>query len=209
YKPAHGAYIEVQSKHIHIYSAVLVVHAYFTGVRYILFNYPIFSAVFGISFNMTFLSMIALLSWYQFLWQRESQQVVTRIGFEASSFELRRSATRERLNRDRHSSSIRHNRSYRYDGGDSAPTTRAELVLRAAQRHAVREGMGSSEPPRSRWKRPARASGRQSPPLQEEAVSEGIGVVGSRRAAGEKRSEYKRWRRPCWCNSFCTQERDV
>ena len=34
YKPALGAYIEIQSKNIEIYSATLKIHAKFVGLRY-------------------------------------------------------------------------------------------------------------------------------------------------------------------------------
>ncbi|CAH1791721.1 unnamed protein product [Owenia fusiformis] len=68
YRPALGAYIEVQSKHIEVYSSRLSIHAHFSGIRYLLFYYPVASAFFGILTNMLFLAIISLLSWYRFIW---------------------------------------------------------------------------------------------------------------------------------------------
>lgn len=96
YRPALGAYIEIQSKRIEIYSAFLIIHAHFTGLRYLLFRFPVTSAIAGISFNMMMLSVIALLSWYQYLWKQDQQQTVIRIDYDPS-LERRRIAARERL----------------------------------------------------------------------------------------------------------------
>lgn len=96
YRPALGAYIEIQSKRIEIYSAFLVIHAHFTGLRYLLFRFPVASALAGISFNMMMLSVVALLSWYQYLWKQDQQQTVIRIDYDPS-LERRRIAARERL----------------------------------------------------------------------------------------------------------------
>ncbi|XP_062574407.1 seipin-like [Saccostrea cucullata] len=65
YNPAVGAYIEVQNRRIQIYSATLKIHAHFSGLRYMLFYWPILSAAIGTSLNMCLLSFITLLSWYQ------------------------------------------------------------------------------------------------------------------------------------------------
>lgn len=96
YRPALGAYIEIQSKHIEIYSAFLVIHAHFTGLRYLLFRFPLASALAGISFNMMMFSMITLLSLYQYLWKHDQQQTVIKIDYDPS-LQRRRIAARERL----------------------------------------------------------------------------------------------------------------
>lgn len=40
-------YIEIQSKHIELYSAKFLINAHFSGLRYIMFNWPVVSAAFG------------------------------------------------------------------------------------------------------------------------------------------------------------------
>ncbi|XP_073514597.1 seipin [Phyllobates terribilis] len=66
YVPTTGAVIQIESVHLQIYSAELRVHAHFTGLRYILYNYPVVSAIIGIASNFIFLSVLVLLSYLQF-----------------------------------------------------------------------------------------------------------------------------------------------
>lgn len=68
YKPTIGAVIQIQSKRVQIYSAQLRIHAYFTGIRYILYNFPLTSAVIGVAANFAFLIVIVLFSYLQFIW---------------------------------------------------------------------------------------------------------------------------------------------
>lgn len=68
YKPTIGAVIEIQSKRVQIYTAQLRIHAYFTGIRYILYNFPLTSAVIGVATNFAFLIVIVLFSYLQFIW---------------------------------------------------------------------------------------------------------------------------------------------
>ncbi|TRY57562.1 hypothetical protein DNTS_023502 [Danionella cerebrum] len=68
YHPVVGAVIEIQSLKVQIYSAQLRIHAYFTGVRYLLYNFPVMSAVVGVLSNFTFLCVIVLFSYLQFIW---------------------------------------------------------------------------------------------------------------------------------------------
>lgn len=68
YQPTVGAVIEIQSKRVQIYSSQLRIHAYFTGVRYVLYNFPLTSAVIGVATNFAFLSVIVLFSYLQFVW---------------------------------------------------------------------------------------------------------------------------------------------
>ncbi|KAM9450722.1 seipin isoform 2-T3 [Clarias gariepinus] len=68
YHPTIGAVIEIQSRHVQIYSAQLRIHAHFTGIRYLLYNFPLTSAVLGVASNFTFLSVIMLFSYLQFIW---------------------------------------------------------------------------------------------------------------------------------------------
>ncbi|KAA0720161.1 Seipin Bernardinelli-Seip congenital lipodystrophy type 2 protein [Triplophysa tibetana] len=68
YQPAVGAVIEIQSRRVQIYSAQLRIHAYFTGIRYLLYNFPVTSAVIGVASNFTFLCVIVLFGYLQFIW---------------------------------------------------------------------------------------------------------------------------------------------
>lgn len=40
-------YIEIQTRHIQMYSATLNIEAHFSGIRYLMYNWPILSAAFG------------------------------------------------------------------------------------------------------------------------------------------------------------------
>ncbi|XP_072493301.1 seipin [Notamacropus eugenii] len=68
YTPTTGAVIEIHSNRIQLYGAQLRIHAHFTGLRYLLYNFPITSAVIGIASNLTFLSVIVLFSYLQWVW---------------------------------------------------------------------------------------------------------------------------------------------
>ncbi|XP_059398435.1 seipin-like isoform X1 [Carassius carassius] len=68
YQPAVGAVIEIQSRRVQIYSTQLRIHAFFTGIRYLLHNFPVMSAIVGVASNFTFLSVIVLFSYLQFIW---------------------------------------------------------------------------------------------------------------------------------------------
>lgn len=68
YQPTVGAVIEIQSKRVQIYSSQLRIHAYFTGIRYVMYNFPLTSAVIGVATNFAFLSVIVLFSYLQFIW---------------------------------------------------------------------------------------------------------------------------------------------
>ncbi|XP_032383390.1 seipin [Etheostoma spectabile] len=68
YQPLVGAVIEIQSKRVQIYSSQLRIHAFFTGIRYVLYNFPLTSAGIAIATNFAFLSVIVLFSYLQFIW---------------------------------------------------------------------------------------------------------------------------------------------
>lgn len=57
-------YVEIQSKQIQFYSVTLHITAHFTGLRYIMFHWPVLSAFLGVSTNLFFILIICLLSWY-------------------------------------------------------------------------------------------------------------------------------------------------
>ncbi|XP_016381083.1 BSCL2 lipid droplet biogenesis associated, seipin, like isoform X1 [Sinocyclocheilus rhinocerous] len=66
YKPTVGAVIEIHSQHIQIYRAHLYIFAHFTGIRYLLYHFPLISALIGVMSNFAFLSLIIVLSFLQF-----------------------------------------------------------------------------------------------------------------------------------------------
>uniref|UniRef100_A0A670YVB1 Seipin n=1 Tax=Pseudonaja textilis TaxID=8673 RepID=A0A670YVB1_PSETE len=68
YVPTIGAVIEIQTTRIQIYGAHLRVHAHFTGLRYLLYNFPVTSAILGVASNFMFLSVIVLFSYLQWIW---------------------------------------------------------------------------------------------------------------------------------------------
>ncbi|KAL0994104.1 hypothetical protein UPYG_G00117810 [Umbra pygmaea] len=68
YQPTIGAVIEIQSRRVQVYSAQLRIHAFFTGIRYVLYNFPVISAVIGVASNFSFLSVIVPLWYLQFIW---------------------------------------------------------------------------------------------------------------------------------------------
>lgn len=68
HQPTIGAVVEIQSKQVQIYSSQLRIHAYFTGIRYVLYNFPLTSAMIGMATNFVFLSVIVLFSYLHFIW---------------------------------------------------------------------------------------------------------------------------------------------
>ncbi|MCJ8740680.1 hypothetical protein PDJAM_G00061600 [Pangasius djambal] len=100
YQPTVGAVIEIQSRRVQIYSAQLRIHAYFTGIRYLLYNFPLTSAVIGVASNFTFLSVIVLFSYLQFiwggLWPPEQVRVQVMMG-DTTRLQKRREEARRRM----------------------------------------------------------------------------------------------------------------
>ncbi|XP_049600629.1 seipin [Syngnathus scovelli] len=73
YSPSSTAVIEILSSKVQIYSSQLYIHAYFTGVRYLLFNFPVLSAVVGMFSNFIFLSVFLVFSYMRLLLDRPDQ----------------------------------------------------------------------------------------------------------------------------------------
>ncbi|CAG9763194.1 unnamed protein product [Ceutorhynchus assimilis] len=67
YKPVTDIYVEVQSRHIEIYSSKFSVNAEFSGLRYVMFNWPVLSAALGITANLFFIALSCLISWFQII----------------------------------------------------------------------------------------------------------------------------------------------
>ncbi|XP_076972067.1 seipin isoform X1 [Tamandua tetradactyla] len=68
YVPTTGVIIEIHSKRIQMYGAYLRIHAHFTGLRYLLYNFPMTCAFIGVASNFTFLVVIVLFSYMQWVW---------------------------------------------------------------------------------------------------------------------------------------------
>nr|XP_030689733.1 seipin isoform X6 [Globicephala melas] len=69
YVPTTGAVIEIHSRRVQLYGAYLRIHAHFTGLRYLLYNFPMTCAFVGVASNFTFLSVIVLFSYMQWVWR--------------------------------------------------------------------------------------------------------------------------------------------
>lgn len=103
YQPSVGAVIEIQSKRVQIYSSQLRIHAYFTGIRYVLYNFPLTSAVIGVATNFAFLSVIVLFSYLQFIWGGiwPPDQVRIRVMMgDNTRIQQRREEARKRMERE-------------------------------------------------------------------------------------------------------------
>lgn len=70
-EPVTDIYVEIQSRHIEIYSAKFSVNARFSGLRYVMFNWPIVSAALGITANLFFIALVCMISWYQIIHSEE------------------------------------------------------------------------------------------------------------------------------------------
>ncbi|KAJ3588520.1 hypothetical protein NHX12_012112 [Muraenolepis orangiensis] len=69
------AQLEVLSREVQIYSAQLHIYARLTGLRYLLFQYPVMSAVVGVSSNMLFLSVLLFFGYMRLLLGETSRPV--------------------------------------------------------------------------------------------------------------------------------------
>ena len=54
------------SRYAEVYSSSFRIDAKFSGLRYLMFHYPITTALFGTSLNLYILTAILILSWYRF-----------------------------------------------------------------------------------------------------------------------------------------------
>lgn len=64
-------YVEIQSKVVEFYGVSLQLLAHFTGLRYIIFHFPIISAFVGIGTNFMVLVVITLMLWYRYDYEME------------------------------------------------------------------------------------------------------------------------------------------
>ncbi|XP_039280483.1 seipin isoform X2 [Nilaparvata lugens] len=62
--PVTDVYLEIQALEIEFYSATLHIQAHLTGLRYLMFHWPLLSAALGVSSNLFFITFIAAVSWW-------------------------------------------------------------------------------------------------------------------------------------------------
>eukprot|EP00088_Acartia_fossae_P069122 TRINITY_DN893_c0_g1_i2.p1 TRINITY_DN893_c0_g1~~TRINITY_DN893_c0_g1_i2.p1 ORF type:complete len:335 (+),score=53.88 TRINITY_DN893_c0_g1_i2:37-1041(+) len=82
--PAKELILEVQSKYIQVYSATLLVHAEFSGLRHIMYHHPWISTVTGVLSNVVILTLIILMSWTRFFTPEEIEQMDRDSGLKGS-----------------------------------------------------------------------------------------------------------------------------
>ncbi|KAK6623378.1 hypothetical protein RUM43_009230 [Polyplax serrata] len=70
--PVTNMYVEIKSKKIELYSSSMHIHAHFTGLRYLMFHWPVLSAILGVGTNLFLILFVLLLSWYH-LFNNESR----------------------------------------------------------------------------------------------------------------------------------------
>ncbi|XP_051916065.1 seipin-like [Hippocampus zosterae] len=103
YQPTVGTVIEIQSKRVQIYSSQLRIHAYFTGVRYVLYNFPLTSAVIGVATNFVFLGVIVVFSYLQFvwggLWPTDQVRIKVMMG-DSTHMQQRREEVKKRMEKE-------------------------------------------------------------------------------------------------------------
>jgi len=106
YNPVTDAHVELQSYTIEVYRASLKIHAHFTGLRFLMFHWPLTSAVMGICTNLFFLSVVAFLSWFKFF---KPRQMTVHVGYDATkskTLEERHAQAKERILSNRESTVI-------------------------------------------------------------------------------------------------------
>ncbi|KAM4754339.1 LOW QUALITY PROTEIN: seipin [Cyanocitta cristata] len=72
YTPTMGAFVEIRSRRVQLYGARLRVHAHFSGLRYLLYHFPLTSAVLGVAGNWTLLALLTLGGYLQ--WGRGTRR---------------------------------------------------------------------------------------------------------------------------------------
>lgn len=61
--PVTGIYIRILSQHIEFYSANIMINAELSGLRYLMYHWPILSAIAGIGSNLFFIALVCTLSY--------------------------------------------------------------------------------------------------------------------------------------------------
>jgi len=57
--------VQILSRRVELYSAKLGIHAHLTGLRYLMYYWPITSAFVGVCCNLFFIFFIVSLSWWR------------------------------------------------------------------------------------------------------------------------------------------------
>ena len=84
--PVTDVYVEIQSKVLEFYAVTLHITAHFTGLRYIMFNYPVLSATIGVGTNLMLILLICVMIWYHWNdteWVEDAQGKLQKIRDEA------------------------------------------------------------------------------------------------------------------------------
>ncbi|XP_057323861.1 seipin [Microplitis mediator] len=71
--PVTSIEIQIQSRFIEFYSATIGIHAHLSGLRYLMFHWPISAAIVGITTNLFFISLICILSYLHFTHEDDLQ----------------------------------------------------------------------------------------------------------------------------------------
>lgn len=72
-QPVTDVRVEIQTRFVELYSATIFIHAHLTGLRYLMFHWPILSAAVGISSNLFFILLMFSLSWWHLSNSDESE----------------------------------------------------------------------------------------------------------------------------------------
>ncbi|XP_014603643.1 PREDICTED: seipin [Polistes canadensis] len=73
-RPVTLVHVEIESRFIEFYSALLVINAHLSGLRYLMYHWPILSAIIGIGTNLFFLALISILSHLHFAMEEEDEE---------------------------------------------------------------------------------------------------------------------------------------
>nr|XP_042907669.1 seipin isoform X2 [Parasteatoda tepidariorum] len=63
YNPTYYIYIEIEAEVAEVYSSALKIHAQFTGLRYMMYYWPVLSLVIGVGSNFFFVTTVAVFIW--------------------------------------------------------------------------------------------------------------------------------------------------
>uniref|UniRef100_A0A8U8C7J6 Seipin n=1 Tax=Geospiza parvula TaxID=87175 RepID=A0A8U8C7J6_GEOPR len=139
YSPTAGALVEIRSRRVQLYGARLRVHAHFSGLRYLLYHFPLTSAVVGVAGNWTLLALLTLGGYLQ--WGRGPQRPRPR---PAQTFQ-----TPPKIRRSPKSWEPRSPAQGEGAGADREPRGGTGHGLAGGSRGRPRLGLGPRDPPGS------------------------------------------------------------
>ncbi|XP_077453337.1 seipin-like [Stigmatopora argus] len=151
YQPTVGAVIEIQSRRVQIYSSQLRIHAYFTGIRYVLYNFPLMSAVVGVATNFAFIGAVVLFSYLQFLWgglwPPDQVRVKVMIG-DSTRMQQRREDVKKRMEREHSQKEVDSPRvigPVKEEADEGAPSKTSFVIGNVS--HSEKDGSADPGPP--------------------------------------------------------------